>query len=158
MSHQIEIYDEKELISENLDINTLIIKACNFTLRAEGVCSPKLLSINFTDDKEMAFLNNKYMGYNETTDVLSFNEISIGTQEKYNWPKEEKVSHERIGEIIISVPQVIKQCMNNFNHECVKLVVHGLLHILGYDHALKKEELIMFNKTDDILSYIFKKN
>ena len=48
--------------------------------------------------------------------------------------------------------------MGDFNHECTKLVVHGLLHILGYDHALKKEVLIMFNKTDDILSYIFKKN
>ena len=150
MIHKIEIYDKKKLISENLDIKTLIIKACTFTLESLG--------INFTDDKEMKLLNNKYMGYNETTDVLSFNEISMETQKKYNWPKEEKIPHEKIGEIIISVPQVIKQCMGDFNHECTKLVVHGLLHILGYDHALKKEELIMFNKTDDILSYIFKKN
>ncbi|MBR91673.1 MAG: rRNA maturation RNase YbeY [Dehalococcoidia bacterium] len=158
MSHKIEIFDKKKLISENLDIKPLIIKACILTLKLEEISKPKLLSINFTDDKEMALLNNKYMGHNETTDVLSFNEISIETQQKYNWPKEETISQEKIGEIIISVPQVRKQCMNDFNHECVKLVVHGLLHILGYDHALKKEELIMFNKTDDILSYIFKKN
>tara|TARA_B100000424_G_C22759850_1_gene410006 strand:- start:237 stop:713 length:477 start_codon:yes stop_codon:yes gene_type:complete len=158
MSHKIEIFDKKKLISENLDIKPLIIKACILTLKLEEISKPKLLSINFTDDKEMALLNNKYMGNNETTDVLSFNEISIETQQKYNWPKEETISQEKIGEIIISVPQVRKQCMNDFNHECVKLVVHGLLHILGYDHALKKEELIMFNKTDDILSYIFKKN
>ena len=158
MIHKIEIYDKKKLISENLDIKTLIIKACIFTLEIEEISTPKSLGINFTDDKEMKLLNNKYMGYNETTDVLSFNEISMDTQKKYNSPKEEKIPHEKIGEIIISVPQVIKQCMGDFNHECTKLVVHGLLHILGYDHALKKEELIMFNKTDDILSYIFKKN
>ena len=158
MIHKIEIYDKKKLISENLDIKTLIIKACIFTLEIEEISTPKSLGINFTDDKEMKLLNNKYMGYNETTDVLSFNEISMETQKKYNWPKEEKIPHEKIGEIIISVPQVIKQCMGDFNHECTKLVVHGLLHILGYDHSLNKEELIMFNKTDDILSYIFKKN
>jgi len=158
MNHKIEIYDKKNLIHESLEIKTLIIKACILTLKKEGVSNLKLLSINFTDDEEMIFLNNKYMGYNETTDVLSFNEISSEIQKKYNWPKEEKISHEKIGDIIISVPQVKKQCMGDFNHECVKLAVHGLLHILGYDHALKKEELIMFNKTDDILSYIFEKN
>ena len=54
--------------------------------------------------------------------------------------------------------EISKPYDNNFNKECLKLVIHGLLHILGYDHALKKEELIMFNKTDDILSYILNKN
>ena len=39
------------------------------------------------------------MGHNETTDVLSFNEISTETQQKYNWPKEETISQEKIGEI-----------------------------------------------------------
>lgn len=158
MSHKIEIHDEKKLISNNFEINSLVIKACLLTLKKEKVTGFKFLTINFTDDQKMKFLNNKFMGYNETTDVLSFNEISSNVKEKYNWPHENKGSYERLGEIIISIPQVHRQCDNNFNKECVKLAIHGLLHILGYDHALKKEELIMFNKTDDILSYILNKN
>ncbi|MBA31333.1 MAG: rRNA maturation RNase YbeY [Chloroflexi bacterium] len=158
MNHRIEIFDEKKLISNNLDINSLAVKACLLTLKREKVTGLKLLTINFTDDEKMTYLNNKYMGYNETTDVLSFNEISNDLKEKYKWPHENNSTFEKLGEIIISVPQVQRQCDNNFRKECTKLVIHGLLHILGYDHALKKEELIMFNKTDDILSYIFNKN
>ncbi|MFL2665547.1 MAG: rRNA maturation RNase YbeY [Dehalococcoidia bacterium] len=158
MSHRIEIYDEKELISNDLEINSLITKACLFTLKKEKVNGSKFLTVNFTDDEKMKYLNNMFMGYNETTDVLSFNEVSSDLQEKYNWPYENKDTHEKLGEIIISIPQVYRQCDNNFNKECLKLVIHGLLHILGYDHALKKEELIMFNKTDDILSYILNRN
>ena len=73
-----------------MDIKTLIIKACIFTLEIEEISTPKSLGINFTDDKEMKLLNNKYMGYNETTDVLSFNEISMETQKKITGQKKKK--------------------------------------------------------------------
>lgn len=112
------------------------------------------------DEKEMAKLNNKYRGIDASTDVLSFpqfdeNEIidvKNGNFLEGNYSKEENIP---LGDVIISITKMREQA-ENYNHteerELAFLYLHGLLHLLGYDHASDLDEKVMFEKQERILS------
>jgi len=56
------------------------------------------------------------------------------------------------------LPQVVRQSLNknvNLNRELALLTIHGILHLLGYDHETQNEEHIMFGKTNNILNKIY---
>ena len=115
------------------------------TLKLEKVKSANL-SIVLIDDDLMHELNKKYRGIDKTTDVLSF-AFEDNNKICYNI--------RQLGEIYISIPQMIKQA-KDYQHsekrELAFLVVHGLLHLLGYDHTKgKEEEKIMFSKQELVL-------
>ncbi len=87
------------------------------------------VSVLFVNDAGMRRLNHLYRGIDRTTDVLSFPLIS------------EKPAlysrHLLLGDIVISLPQAKRQAEEygaGFNRELARLLVHGLLHLLGYDH------------------------
>lgn len=120
-------------------------KIINRTLKLEKVKSANL-SIVFIDDDLMHELNKKYRGIDKTTDVLSF-AFEDNNKICYNI--------RQLGEIYISIPQMIKQA-KEYHHsekrELAFLVVHGLLHLLGYDHTKGiEEEKIMFSKQELVL-------
>lgn len=115
------------------------------TLKLEKVKSANL-SIVLIDDDLMHELNKKYRGIDKTTDVLSF-AFEDNNKICYNI--------RQLGEIYISIPQMIKQA-KDYQHsekrELAFLVVHGLLHLLGYDHTKgKEEEKNMFSKQELVL-------
>ena len=88
-------------------------------------------------------LNNNYRGINKTTDVLSFEEYDIDSDDLY------------LGEVFINIDRVLSQAKkykHSIKREYVFLVVHGLLHLCGYDHVTsKKDEEIMFALQDKIV-------
>lgn len=93
----------------------------------------QILSLNLTwvDDKSMRRLNRQYRGEDQTTDVLSFSYVEDASVE----PGPERT----IGDLIISLPTLKKQAKERgktLQEEALVLFVHGLLHILGYDHEL----------------------
>lgn len=120
-------------------------KIINRTLKLEKVKSANL-SIVFIDDDLMHELNKKYRGIDRTTDVLSF-AFEDNNKICYNI--------RQLGEIYISIPQMIKQAkeyQHSEKRELAFLVVHGLLHLLGYDHTKGiEEEKIMFSKQELVL-------
>ena len=78
-------------------------------------------TIAFVSDKKIRELNRQFRGVNKATDVLSF-------------PAEEKVN---VGDIAISVETAAAQARENgltFDDEIAQLILHGLLHLAGYDH------------------------
>jgi probable rRNA maturation factor len=85
----------------------------------------KEVSIVFIGDKKMRELNKSYRGIDKTTDILSFNGEG-----------------DFLGEIIISPAQIKKQAREfskgSFRKELIFILVHGLLHLLGYDDANEK--------------------
>jgi probable rRNA maturation factor len=88
--------------------------------------SPAELSIALVGDKEMRPLNAKYRKKNKTTDVLSF-------------PADNPATAKRVllGDVIISVEQARRQAKernHSLKREMVILLIHGILHLLGYDH------------------------
>lgn len=103
------------------------------------------LSITFVDDVEMEELHIKWMDEPGTTDVLSF---PMDLPESKNDPV-------TLGDIVIDPVVAAKQAAtagHSTEHEIAILATHGLLHILGYDHADKDEEKVMFDLQEKIVA------
>ncbi|MDE6292719.1 MAG: rRNA maturation RNase YbeY [Bacilli bacterium] len=105
------------------------------------------LSIIFIDDETMHKYNLEYRGIDRTTDVLSF---ALEDNQDY------KTEIRQLGDIFISIPKMRMQACeykHSEKRELSFLVVHGLLHLLGYDHTRsKEEEKIQFGLQDEILN------
>lgn len=104
------------------------------------------LSILFVGDKKMTQLNTAYRGIRKSTDVLSF-EARI--------PLQKGMDNNILGDVVINVPRAESQAGTygtGFDDEICRLLIHGTLHLLGYDHEKseygarkmrKKEQEIM---------------
>lgn len=106
-----------------------------------------IFSIVFVDDEKMREINKKYRNKDETTDVLSF-AFEDNENIKYN---EFRV----LGDIYISIPKMQAQALEyelSEKKELAFLVVHGLLHLLGYDHMTDQEEKEMFTLQEALLN------
>ena len=122
-------------------------------LSSEGIGYPVDLSLLVTDDVIVNELNRRYRGIDRTTDVLAFalQEDSGGIA----FPAvPDGISH--LGEVIISYPQAERQAEEQghaLRRELAILVIHGVLHLLGYDHERgAEEELEMKAREDKILT------
>ena len=103
------------------------------------------LNIAFVEDDYMTELHIKWMDEPRTTDVLSF---------PMDMPEEpgEAVT---LGDIVISPVVAAAQALtqgHSTEHEIYILATHGLLHIIGYDHADKNEEKVMFDLQEKIVT------
>jgi len=109
------------------------------------------ISVLFTDDKFIRSLNNKYRGIDKPTDVLSFS-LQEGAVKS---PEVE--SDKLLGDIIISVETAQRQA-DNLNHsmerELTVLLIHGLLHLSGYDHERERDNKIMRKREDELLKTV----
>ena len=102
------------------------------------------LSVVLTDNRRLHKLNRDYLGVDAPTDVLSFpaSESDPDTGARY------------IGDILISVPYAAKGAKlagNSLEAELQLLVVHGVLHLLGHDHAKPKDKSKMWKAQAQIL-------
>ena len=104
-------------------------------------------SIIFVDQSEIQDLNREYRGIDRPTDVISFaledNIDKINTDIRV------------LGDIYICIPKMIEQAEtygHSIKRELSFLTVHGLLHLLGYDHQKEEEEKIMFGLQELILN------
>lgn len=100
--------------------------------------------LTLSDDAELHQLNLAYAGEDHATDVLSF--AQRDPQSAGRPPLPAGVP-EPLGDIIISVPTAERQAAtqgHDLLHELVHLAVHGLCHLVGYDHATAEEERVMF--------------
>lgn len=112
------------------------------------------LSLTFVTDKEMRVLNKNYRNIDETTDVLSFSQIE---EEDLVVQQEDSVT--LLGDIIISVDE-LRQNAAYFNEEVdvelMRLVIHGILHLLGWDHTSNEATEEMLQKQEMLLLKISK--
>ena len=157
---RVEVVFDLEEFSES-DIK-LVMKAAVAGLDSEQFDGPDHITVMITGDERIRELNRDFKGEDEITDVLSFSvDASTGVDEDEDWPEagsSEEANSDRLGDIAISLPQVIKQAAENGKspeRELAMLTIHGVLHLLGYDHAELDEEKIMFGKTDVVLARIF---
>ena len=104
-----------------------------------------------SDDRELAELNEKHMGHEGPTDVLSFPLLPpsafpdhIGKASSGGGPMEPVYEQPdgqlpHLGDIILSVERAVAQAPGSLEDELRQLVVHGVLHICGWDHAERAE-------------------
>jgi len=106
-----------------------------------------IFSIIFVDEKTIQDINRDYRGIDRVTDVISFAFEDNGKL-VYN-------DRRLLGEIYICIPRMKEQALeygHSEKRELSFLAVHGLLHLLGYDHMNKKDEKIMFALQELILN------
>lgn len=92
-------------------------------------------TIVFFSDRAMREINRRWRGKRGTTDVLSF---PAGQAEF------EKVEGSNLGDVVISVEQAARQGRESgltFDQEIAQLILHGLLHLCGYDHSTDNGEM-----------------
>lgn len=113
-------------------------------LKAEGLAHPYEVSLVFTDSDTLQQLNRDYRGIDEPTDVIAFYMLPQGEGvDSFAVPPDEVT---RLGEVIISYPQAIEQAREQGHspeRELTLLIIHGILHLLGYDHKEPEEEAKM---------------
>ena len=108
------------------------------------------LSLLLTDDAEIRRLNKTYRNLDQATDVLSF-------------PQDEEAVNEKgetlLGDVVISVETAARQAEEHhlsFNEELILLAIHGILHLLGYDHERSPQDArVMKDKTRMIFESLF---
>jgi len=106
----------------------LIERAARFALERASAPAEAELTIVLTDDDQLRKLNRDYLGVDAPTDVLSFpaSESDPETGARY------------LGDVLISVPRAAQQAQaagHSLESEVQLLVVHGVLHLMGHDHA-----------------------
>lgn len=116
------------------------------TLKHEKV-KKAILSIVFVNDEEIKHINREYRGIDKVTDVISF-AFEDNEEIEYN-------NVRVLGDIYICIPRMLEQA-DSYGHsekrELSFLTIHGLLHLLGYDHMTKDDEEKMFALQELILS------
>jgi probable rRNA maturation factor len=133
----------------NLELNfpfprQLLERAAHAALTHESQSLDSELSIVLTDDARLQGLNREYLGIDAPTDVLSFpaSETDPETGARY------------IGDILLSIPRAQAQADaagHSLESEVQLLVVHGVLHLLGHDHAEAEEKVRMWKAQAEIL-------
>ena len=124
-------------------------------LIAQGVSSDIELGLVITTQERVQELNRSYRGKDEPTDVLAFYMTSAAEESSSFVAPPDGVLH--LGEVIISYPQAViqaKEHQHSIKKELAILIIHGVLHLLGYDHEEPELERRMRGREADILSQI----
>lgn len=106
------------------------------------------VSVVFCDDGYMRTLNNQHRGVNKSTDVLAF---------PMNEGRFAAINPDMLGDIVISVPKSREQALaheHSMERELTILLIHGLLHLLGYDHMNDKDEAAMKEQEMEFLMLV----
>jgi len=150
VKEQIGIYAEDEFRA--LVEGGRVRKVVRQVLKAEGVPSPYEVSLVFTDSETVRQLNREYRGVDEPTDVLAFYMLPQKIADSSFVLPPDGVT--RLGEVIISYPQAVAQAReqgHSLERELALLVIHGILHLLGYDHEEPEEEHKMREREKELL-------
>jgi len=115
-------------------------------LQAENCSQDTEVSILLADDESISILNGQYRGIEGPTDVLSFSQ--------HEGEDEFAAEQGLLGDVVISVETAMRQAAERgaqLDSEIDLLLVHGLLHLLGYDHAEPEQEKAMFARQAELL-------
>lgn len=122
--------------------------AVRSALKAAGYNEDAEVGLVFVDDDYIHDLNHRYRGVDSPTDVLSFAMME-------GEPVESGEAEPILGDVVISLQAVERQADeygHSFLREAAYLTVHGVLHLLGYDHMEEDNKRIMRQKEEEIIA------
>ena len=108
-----------------------------------------IIEIRIVGEQKIKSINNSYRGVNSSTDVLSF-----------AWQEDDSFKSDYLGQIFICYPIIKKQAKAfevNEKEEFIRMLIHGLLHLVGFDHIEKKDAKKMFTIQEQLLEEAIKK-
>ena len=150
----ITLENDQNKIEIDQALEDRLIAGLNAVARLHGLTEQTEVDITIVDDEEIHRLNREYRDVDRPTDVLSFALDEGGDDEpELLYAPEEHL----LGDIRISAETAQRQG-EEFGHgltrEMVYLAVHGLLHLLGYDHMVEEDKVIMRAKEEEALREI----
>ena len=144
MKHRIDIRRARRGIA-GPEYNTVIRKAVEAALRAEGIETPCCVSVLITDDEGIREINRDFRGVDKPTDVLSFPsmELTPGGFAFDPADVEPDTGLLPLGDMAVSAPRIRVQAEefgNSESRELAYMTIHSVLHLLGYDHTDEGEQ------------------
>ena len=126
------------------DFNQNIVEQAAVTTLDMLKISGSDLTIVLTDDEEIRILNRDFLAQDSPTDVLSFpaGEMDPDTGRRY------------LGDVVVSMPRAADQALvrgHAVENEVQLLVIHGVLHLLGYEHSTKNDKVQMWQVQTQVL-------
>lgn len=140
-----------------------ITEICDYTLLEEQVKYPYQISLLFVDNSEIREINKETRNIDKETDVLSFpmldypkGKVFKDVYSNYYFDETYLDGEELVlGDMVLSLEKAKEQSIE-YNHSYLRevsyLIVHSILHLLGYDHMEEEEKLIMRKREEEILS------
>lgn len=150
----INFENDQEKISLGEHIEQRLQDGLNAVARLHALTDMTEVDITIVDDEEIHVLNREYRNVDRPTDVLSF---ALDEGEELEPALIDAPEEHLLGDIIISAETAQRQG-EEFGHglerEIVYLAVHGLLHLLGYDHMTDEDKAVMRAKEEEALREI----
>ena len=150
------IDNRQEEIKVDEALEAFVVQVVEEVLAYEQCEEEFEVSISFVNNQEMRSLNKEYRNIDKETDVLSFPLVEFIEEELNTEDEDAEYIEEEIalGDIVISMEKAVEQSEeygHSFKRELAFLLVHGMLHLLGYDHDEEASEGEMFDKQEEIL-------
>ncbi|MCI9417161.1 MAG: rRNA maturation RNase YbeY [Eubacterium sp.] len=153
--------EEEEKPLFDFDYHKLTEEVIKFSLEYEKFPYEAEVNVILTDAASIREINLEYRDMDKSTDVLSFPMLNLDAAGDYTSIKDylednfnPDTGEVMLGDIVISVPKVMEQA-ELYGHtpkrEYAFLIVHSVLHLLGYDHMTPKDAAFMENKQETIL-------
>ena len=155
---------DSNITADTADMLSLLQLAADRSTDVEGIPFPCAISVRLCDDDSIEALNQSHRGIARSTDVLSFPTVTYrsGKTARESLPLLQREYDDAsnavfLGDIIISVPHVIAQAQeygHSVDREAAYLLVHGICHLMGYDHIEEEERKVMRETEEKILSSV----
>lgn len=154
------------IIDENLpaSVTAGMQAAADQCLASEGIDMPCAVMVRLCDDDEICRINTDTRNINHSTDVLSFPTVSYprgftagACQELLRREFDDDLNASYLGDIIISVPHLLAQAKeygHSTEREAAYLLVHGICHLMGYDHIEEEDRIKMRAMEEKILNSV----
>lgn len=148
------IINQQNKVPYNKQLQEIIVKVANATAKLCKLSRKTEVSIMVVDNSYIQELNLIYRGQNQPTDVLSFAMNELGEEEPdLDFSGDVNI----LGDIVISLEQALVQSLE-YGHELERelgyLVVHGMLHLLGYDHENAQEKDLMRSLEEKVMQSV----
>ena len=141
---EIEVFN---LTKEDLDKELKELKEFLINVAKDEKLGKVIFNVIIVDNDKIHEINKEYRNIDKETDVISF---ALEDEKSFN-TKDVRM----LGDIYISIDRVRSQALeygHSEKRELYFLSVHGLLHLLGYDHMKKEDEEVMFAKQEEVLN------
>lgn len=159
----IYVDNRQEKIKVDNKLEEKLKKVIEFTLKEEEVEIKCEVSLLFVDNEEIREINSDTRNIDRETDVLSFPMLDYDDKKVFKEIyKEYKFSQSDfdgdelvLGDIVLSLEKALEQSIefnHSFEREASYLVVHSVLHLLGYDHMEEEDKIIMRKREEEILN------
>lgn len=142
--NEVELFNQTEEEVEELAQVEKVLQAAIEKESLEQV----LFNVIIVDNKYIHELNKNYRNIDRETDVITF---ALEDEEEMISPEGKRI----LGDIYISIEKAKEQAEaygHSLQRELCFLAVHGFYHLLGYDHMEKEDEVIMFQKQEEVLN------